>query len=168
VAPGAYKLFFETFVLREFLPGINLSTKIFTGSSTATTSRWRKIPRRAAGLILAAFARSGRRLSSACRCSDRAITGARCAGRGRTSIVLGLNHEQQHQELALTDINCVLRKSFTSCLRRECGESAPKVRVCSEAGLDSLQAGWQRSDIRYRTTSMDFCFDNETPRHTFI
>ena len=81
-------------------------------------------------------------------------------------IVLGLNHEQQHQELALTDIKHAffsnpLRPSYASDqLPEKCAHSAPKLRWLNfEGGL---------TEIGYSPNTeepLDFCFDNETPRH---
>ena len=81
-------------------------------------------------------------------------------------IVLGLNHEQQHQELMLTDIKHAL---FSNPLRPVyC--ATPLTR---EQGSESLENTWH--DFRGGlveigcspdlTDAMDFCFDNETPRH---
>ena len=74
-------------------------------------------------------------------------------------IVLGLNHEQQHQELMLTDIKHAfwmnpLRPTF----RPEQPHPEPADSTLGwrhfEAGLHSM--GYEGSD---------FCFDNETPSH---
>jgi ergothioneine biosynthesis protein EgtB len=81
-------------------------------------------------------------------------------------IVLGLNHEQQHQELALTDIKHAfysnpLRPSYRSGPVMEGGRHpVPKLGWFSfEGGL--IEIGSQPS----AGNPLDFCFDNETPRH---
>ena len=81
-------------------------------------------------------------------------------------IMLGLNHEQQHQELALTDIKHAffsnpLRPAYQSSpLAEEYGHPLPKLRWYSfEGGL---------LEIGYRLNAgdpLDFCFGNETPCH---
>jgi ergothioneine biosynthesis protein EgtB len=81
-------------------------------------------------------------------------------------IMLGLNHEQQHQELALTDIKHAffsnpLRPAYGSAsLPKERSQPIPQLRwVSFEGGL---------TEIGYPLNAeepMDFCFDNETPRH---
>ncbi len=81
-------------------------------------------------------------------------------------IMLGINHEQQHQELALTDIKHAffsnpLRPSYGSAaLPKEHSQPIPQLKWLSfEGGL---------TEIGYPPTSeepLDFCFDNETPRH---
>ncbi|HEY6490282.1 MAG: ergothioneine biosynthesis protein EgtB [Terracidiphilus sp.] len=81
-------------------------------------------------------------------------------------IVLGLCHEQQHQELALTDIKHAffsnpLRPAYKSgTLQKDRTHLVPQLRwVNFEGGL---------TDIGYSPNTedpLDFCFDNETPRH---
>jgi len=77
---------------------------------------------------------------------------------------LGLNHEQQHQELLLTDIKHVfschplqpaVHPSLPIPARHEITEHK---FVAGESGVRKIGAG-----------AGDFCFDNETPRHeTFL
>ncbi|HEY1302053.1 MAG TPA: ergothioneine biosynthesis protein EgtB [Vicinamibacterales bacterium] len=79
-------------------------------------------------------------------------------------IVWGLNHEQQHQELALTDIKHAffsnpLRPSYAAPPLSE-EKHAPTLRWHSfNGGLIEIGYPLQRED------PLDFCFDNETPRH---
>ena len=75
-------------------------------------------------------------------------------------IALGLNHEQQHQELLLTDIKHVLaqnplRPAFDPDLPR-----APS-RPVGNYGFEKCAGGVQPVGAAGR----GFCFDNETPRH---
>ena len=80
--------------------------------------------------------------------------------------ILGLNHEQQHQELLLTDIKHAffsnpLRPSYALApLATPNDGPVPKLR------WQSLNGGLV--EIGYRldaSNPLDFCFDNETPRH---
>jgi ergothioneine biosynthesis protein EgtB len=81
-------------------------------------------------------------------------------------IMLGLNHEQQHQELALTDIKHAL---FSNPLR----PSYEQASLASEGGLPipklswhSVEGGLIESGRQVNVEDpLDFCFDNETPRH---
>src|SRR5262245_58433377 len=82
-------------------------------------------------------------------------------------VVLGMNHEQQHQELALTDIkhaffSSPLRPSYAAPhLSEERHAPAPTLRWHGfKGGLIEIGYPLQAAD------SLDFCFDNETPRHT--
>ena len=81
-------------------------------------------------------------------------------------IILGLNHEQQHQELALTDIKHAffsnpLRPSYGSVpFAGERSHPIPKLSWHSfKGGLIEIGHQVNMGDPQ------DFCFDNETPRH---
>lgn len=81
-------------------------------------------------------------------------------------IVLGLNHEQQHQELALTDI----KHAFFSnplCPSYMAGPlSEEKEPPVSELTWHSFDGGLVEIGYPLRAEDpLDFCFDNETPRH---
>jgi ergothioneine biosynthesis protein EgtB len=81
-------------------------------------------------------------------------------------IVLGLNYEQQHQELMLTDIKHAL---FSNPLR----PAYCSARLTHELGSESLENTWHDFhgglvEIGHSpdlSDAMDFCFDNESPRH---
>src|SRR5208282_3496212 len=81
-------------------------------------------------------------------------------------IVLGLNHEQQHQELALTDIKHAffpnpLYPSYMAGPLSE--EKDPPV---SKLAWHNFDAGLVKIGYPLRAEDpLDFCFDNETPRH---
>ena len=77
-------------------------------------------------------------------------------------IELGLHHEQQHQELALTDFKNLLSLNPLNPVYRP----AP---AASDARAPAL--AWRRypggaREIGHR--GADFCFDNETPRHAVL
>jgi len=74
-------------------------------------------------------------------------------------IELGLNHEQQHQELILTDIKHVL----------SCNPLCP-VYQDAIAGTESIpcELGWKQFPeglYHIGHSGKEFCFDNELPRH---
>ena len=75
-------------------------------------------------------------------------------------IALGLNHEQQHQELLLTDIKHVL----------SCNPLLPAMNsdlhIAASGSANEYSYTDGRSGIRsIGARGMDFCFDNETPHH---
>ncbi len=75
-------------------------------------------------------------------------------------VTLGLHHEQQHQELFLTDIKHVF--SCNPLLPAVNGELAvPASRAVAEYGYSDGASGIQRIGA----SGESFCFDNETPRH---
>jgi ergothioneine biosynthesis protein EgtB len=81
-------------------------------------------------------------------------------------IMLGLNHEQRHQELVLTDI----KHAFFSNPLHPSYRAAPLVKG---GGQGVPQLSWHGFDgglveIGYQPGAdhaLDFCFDDETPRH---
>jgi ergothioneine biosynthesis protein EgtB len=79
---------------------------------------------------------------------------------------LGLNHEQQHQELALTDIKHAF---FSNPLRPSYGSTGlPKAPCHPIPKLEWLNFEGGLTEIGYPLNAeepLDFCFDNETPRH---
>ena len=77
-------------------------------------------------------------------------------------VELGLNHEQQHQELMLTDIKHVL-----SCNPLEPAYRSDLARAGARAGDPALR--WVAFDAGLceigTSDQASFCFDNEMPRH---
>jgi len=78
-------------------------------------------------------------------------------------VVLGCQHEQQHQELILTDLKHLLSSSelFTAY------GSLPPEQPCDDAGaaaVDWLAVAGGRYEIGH--SGSGFAFDNETPRHS--
>lgn len=74
-------------------------------------------------------------------------------------VTLGLNHEQQHQELMLTDLKHLLFQNPKQPVFRN--TVSPTI---SELGsLSWVSRGESICDIGYNGS--EFCFDNETPRH---
>jgi ergothioneine biosynthesis protein EgtB len=76
-------------------------------------------------------------------------------------VELGLNHEQQHQELMLTDLKHVLSRNPLYPVYR------PRTRIVD--GRDSTALQFMSFDGGVREVGADpaagFCFDNELPRH---
>ncbi len=77
-------------------------------------------------------------------------------------VELGLNHEQQHQELLLTDIKQVffmnpLKPAYAALRRPPMGGATPMSFVPRSGGVVEMGA-----------SGGGFCFDNETPRHRVL
>jgi ergothioneine biosynthesis protein EgtB len=75
-------------------------------------------------------------------------------------VELGLQHEQQHQELILTDAKHLLSRNPLKPAYRQAGPPVPPVKAVS--------AGWLRFDGGIQAIGHEgngFCFDNELPRH---
>jgi ergothioneine biosynthesis protein EgtB len=99
---------------------------------------------------------------------DEKMTGLIAAGPGQQLekiIILGLNHEQQHQELLYTDIKYILGHNplFPAWSDHDIDEGAPSSQPgsSSPSGFLSIPAGLY--EIGYEGDG--FCFDNEQARH---
>lgn len=83
------------------------------------------------------------------------------ANGSRDRIVLGIHHEQQHQELILTDVKYVLgknptRPAYFDGARTASGKVTPLKYLRCEGGLVAIGVD---------DPNASFCFDNETPAH---
>ena len=79
-------------------------------------------------------------------------------------ITLGLHHEQQHLELALTDIR---HAYFTNPLHPVYRESSlPVSRLAQPLQWVRFERGLAEIGINSPADPLDFAFDNESPRHT--
>jgi ergothioneine biosynthesis protein EgtB len=79
----------------------------------------------------------------------------------RALVILGLNHEQQHQELLITDIkNAFAANPLRPVYRERKKIAAEKVPILRWENFDEgvYEIGFAQGDA-------DFTFDNETPRH---
>ena len=76
-------------------------------------------------------------------------------------VTLGLNHEQQHQELLLTDIKHVL---WTNPLGPAYDQALPVPPVATAPPLEFLER--DAGEWAIGADGNGFCFDNETPRHS--
>jgi ergothioneine biosynthesis protein EgtB len=74
-------------------------------------------------------------------------------------IELGLNHEQQHQELMLTDVKHLLSKNPLLPAYQKRWLPTP---VCQR---EARWIGVDEGTYEIGHAGSDFCFDNETPRH---
>jgi ergothioneine biosynthesis protein EgtB len=78
-------------------------------------------------------------------------------------VVLGLNHEQQHQELLLTDVKHLFSRNPTrpaACRSLKTAANTPASPhrfIARSGGLFDIGA-----------SGAGFCFDNETPRHQVL
>ncbi len=77
-------------------------------------------------------------------------------------VELGLNHEQQHQELILTDIKHAfwsqpLRPAYVGSSSQRQNSSAPRTRIAFSGG-----------EVQIGHDGQGFSFDNESPRHAVL
>ena len=160
--------FFETFVLRPFLIDYKPFREEFRWLfNSYYNSLGEEIPEKR---LRASFSRPSLDQIAAFRAHvdqemDRLLASQVDEGVSRR-IILGLHHEQQHQELALTDIKHAffsnpLRPAYhaTSLVPEKNHSSSELSWHCFRLGLVEIGCS---SDA---ANPLDFCFDNETPRH---
>jgi len=154
--------FFETFVLGEYMPGYrpydDAFAYIFNSYYEAVGARH---PRPERGLLSRpGIDEIGRYRAAVDEAMDALLRDPDQPGLADL-IVLGLHHEQQHQELLLMDIKHVLSKNPLH----------PAYLPPAAAGAASHppKAGWLEHDgglVELGHRGSGFGFDNEYPRHT--
>ncbi|MGC1463822.1 MAG: ergothioneine biosynthesis protein EgtB [Terracidiphilus sp.] len=160
--------FFESFVLREFLPGYRLFNTDFPWLFNSYYEGFSAFPEKR---LRAVFARPA--LDEILRYRkhvDEGVERLLEAGADEEAlrrIELGVNHEEQHQELLLTDI---LHAFYTNPLRPVyASEEIANSRLDNRdlrhpnVGLEFEQFAGGLREIGSAAES--FCFDNELPRH---
>ena len=176
--------FFESFVLREFLPGYRLFNDDFPWLFNSYYEGFSAFPEKR---LRSSFSRPG---LDEIRCYRQHVDAAmeRLFERepepeALRRIELGANHEEQHQELLLTDI---LNAFFTNPLRpryrdqgnegtRSAGEDASTTAGGDGGGTREQGNKGAREPLRFMqfegglkeagNSGDGFCFDNEMPRH---
>ncbi|WP_041586908.1 ergothioneine biosynthesis protein EgtB [Terriglobus saanensis] len=157
--------FFETFVLRQFLPEyVEFHADFHWLFNSYYVSLGDEIPEKK---LRASFSRPSLEMILEFRAHVDAAMERLLAGgveeEAIRRIVLGLNHEQQHQELALTDLKNAfftnpLHPAYRDIVVTE-SEAGPLTWSKFPGGLQEIGYPLKASD------PMDFSFDNETPRH---
>ncbi len=175
--------FFESFVLREFLPGYRVFHADFSWLFNSYYESFSAIPEKR---LRSSFSRPGldeilRYRGYVDEAMERLFEQEPEAEALRR-IELGANHEEQHQELLLTDI---LNAFFTNPLKpkyrdqgsgnreqksREQGSARRGDALAQREGARELLAalGFRQFDGGLREAGHaggGFCFDNEMPRH---
>jgi ergothioneine biosynthesis protein EgtB len=156
--------FFESFVLRPFLPGYRLFDEDFPWLFNSYYQSFAAFPEKR---LRASFSRPG--LEEVLRFRQHVdeamekLLAANPDAEALKRIELGVNHEEQHQELLLTDI---LNAFYTNPLRPayEGGLEEREKTVGGASGQpEFVQFEGGMREIGHR--SEGFCFDNELPRH---
>jgi len=158
--------FFESFVLREFLPGYRVFNADFTWLFNSYYESFSAFPEKR---LRASFSRPGAdevlRFREHVDASIERLFEREPEPEALRRIELGANHEEQHQELMLTDI---LNAFFTNPLK-------PKYRD-QGSGIRNQKSGVSEQRIPLKFLEFEgglkeagngggFCFDNELPRH---
>lgn len=154
--------FFESFVLREFLPGYRVFNTDFAWLFNSYYQSFAAFPEKR---LRSSFSRPAleeilhfrRHVDEGI---DRLLEGNPPA-EALTRIELGVNHEEQHQELLLTDM---LHALFTNPLRPAYLAGAGAAKAAGVA-VDLSFIDFEGELREAGHTGEGFCFDNEMPRH---
>jgi ergothioneine biosynthesis protein EgtB len=155
--------FFESFILREFLTGYRTFNDDFPWLFNSYYRSFAEFPEKR---LRSSFSRP--RLEEVLRYREHVDEGV-----GRLletnpepevlrRVELGVNHEEQHQELLLTDI---LHAFFTNPLRPAYVNAEP---CCLEEGQKvgaPRYAEFAGRLVKVGMSGAGFCYDNELPRH---
>jgi len=157
--------FFETFVLRPALAGYRLFHPAYPALfNSYYESAGERHPRPERGHLsrpTVAEVRAYRAHVDGGMLAMLAGEAARIDAQLAFTIELGLNHEEQHQELLLTDVKHLLG---TQPLRPAYREAA----VTARAPAATAPGGWASFDgglVELGHAGAGFAFDNECPRH---
>jgi ergothioneine biosynthesis protein EgtB len=154
--------FFESFVLREFVPGYRPFHPDFVWLFNSYYQTFAAFPEKR---LRSSFSRPGlddilRFRAHVDEAIERLLDHAP-EPEVLKRIELGANHEEQHQELLLTDI---LHAFFTNPLRPAYRELDAPLRAAPSAGpLQFLR--FEGGLLEAGHAGETFCFDNELPRH---
>ena len=160
--------FFETFVLTPSLPGYRTFHPDFHWLfNSYYKSLGNEIPEKK---LRASFSRPSLDQILRFRAHvdmhlEQLLRGEQVQEEALRRIVLGIQHEQQHLELLLTDLKHAF---FTNPLHPVYREAvALPTRLHQTAQWVEFEGGLKQIGYALDSTNPhDFCFDNETPRHT--
>jgi ergothioneine biosynthesis protein EgtB len=155
--------FFETFVLGRFAPAYRVFDPryayLFNSYYEAIGPRQ---PRPQRGLLTRPPLEEVHAYRAAVdRAMDALLDTADLPGDARDRTELGLQHEQQHQELILTDIHHAL---WSNPLRPAYDAAGPRPRAAAAEGWVRHAGGI----VEIGHDGQGFSFDNETPRHRVL
>lgn len=156
--------FFESFILREFSPGYRPFNPDFTWLFNSYYQTFSAFPEKK---LRSSFSRPGldeilRFRAHVDEALERLLERDDVDPEVLKRVELGANHEEQHQELLLTD---VLHAFFTNPLhpayRAETTSSQVRGKSLPPARFLRFEGGVQETGH----AGEGFCFDNELPRH---
>ena len=158
--------FFETFLLREFLPGYKLFHPDFLW---LFNSYYNSVSDQPQKKLRASFSRPGLDAILSYRAhvdaSLEQLFGSDVPEEAKRRLVLGLHHEQQHGELLLTDIKHALWSNPLRPAYREGEFPEAHASITRQLGIQSwIPFAEELHEIGHQP-GQGFCFDNEEPRH---
>ena len=153
--------FFESFILNLFQPGYKLFNQDFPWLFNSYYRSFAEFPEKK---LRALFSRPGldevlRYRSYVDEHLERLLEG-NPEPEVLSRVELGANHEEQHQELLLTD---VLHAFYTNPLRPAYLEEAEETECGGALPSGSVEFAGGLVDVGF--SGAGFCYDNELPRH---
>jgi ergothioneine biosynthesis protein EgtB len=153
--------FFEAFVLKSFLEGYRVFDEAFEYCfNSYYESVGPRQPRGSRGLLTRPSADEVRAYRDHVDAALGRLCGRDLAPRAAELIELGINHEQQHQELLLTDI---LSLFGAEPLKPAYADASPGVSTCEPAPVKWVSFDGGIFEIGHDGNG--FAYDNEGPRH---
>jgi ergothioneine biosynthesis protein EgtB len=157
--------FFETFVLLPYMPGYQpyhpLYGYLWNSYYQHAGERWERSSRGVLSRPTVKEVYAYRAAIDDCMCQLLdTIDALRCPEEVQARTVLGLHHEQQHQELLVTDIKYILARNPLHPAYHQAPATVPSCVVLA-AHFIPFAAGTY--EIGY--DGEGFCFDNEQPAH---
>ena len=156
--------FFETFILKKFSPGyrseIPQYAYLFNSYYNAAGDMHRRDLR---GLISRPTVREAQRYRASIDSHiDKLLSGAdeKLLDEIEPLIVLGIHHEQQHQELLVTDIKHVFAQNPLYPVFREGKTGGTRAKTIPIGFLD-----FEETIVTIGHDGAGFAYDNEGPRH---
>ena len=163
--------FFETFLLLPYLAGYRahnpLFAYLFNSYYNGAGPRW---PRAQRGLLSRPTVAE---IFEYRHCVDdhmrTFLKGEVCAA-ARATLILGCNHEEQHQELILTDLKHAWAINPVGPVYRPAGDATAPLEPAPAKWLGFPEhLGWIGHERGEGSAERGFAFDNESPRHrTFL
>ncbi len=161
--------FFEAFVLKRFLPGFSVFDERFEYCfNSYYESVGPRHPRPKRGLLTRPTGDDVRAYRAFVDEALDRLFGAKLAPEAAKLVELGINHEQQHQELLLTDILSLFAAGPLKPAYREAG---PGVAVGDAAPLAFVAFDGGIFDVGHDDLGHDgagFAYDNEGPLHEVL
>jgi len=169
--------FFESFVLREFLPGYRVFNADFSWLFNSYYESFSAFPEKR---LRSSFSRPGAeevlRFREHVDAAMERLFEGEPEPEAMRRIELGANHEEQHQELMLTDI---LNAFFTNPLKPKYREDRDQATPANKDRSPGAPAGTKgtrdqaeplsftefEGGLKEAGNAGGFCFDNELPRH---
>lgn len=154
--------FFEAFILREFVPNYRVFNQNFNylfNSYYDTIGSY--FPRPERGNLTRPLVTEVYEFRRHVDDAMSSLLERKIDSKVRDRVLLGLNHEQQHQELMVTDFKYILGKNPLRPIYNGVSSRIPQtVNALRYVAFDGGMA-----NVGMDMNGSGFCFDNETPEH---